>query len=117
MAARLYLDEDIAAQVAARLQASGYNVLTTIDAEMRAKTDGQQLEFATSQGRILLTHNRKDFISLSHQWAAERREHCGIVFLPIKPPTTLLVWVKELFELYPNDGDLHNCTVGLPVTR
>ena len=39
------------------------------------KTDREQLEFATAQGRCLLTHNRVDVERLHLQYIEEDRQH------------------------------------------
>ncbi|MEH2206770.1 MAG: DUF5615 family PIN-like protein [Nostoc sp.] len=39
------------------------------------KTDREQLEFATSVGRCILTHNRVDFERLHLQYINENKEH------------------------------------------
>ncbi len=45
---------------------------------MRA-SDEEQLTYATSRGMTLMTRNEKHFIPMSKQWAAEGREHAGII--------------------------------------
>ena len=42
-------------------------------------SDAEQLEFATNQKRVLLTHNRVDFEELAKQYFEENRTHCGII--------------------------------------
>jgi len=56
----LYTDEDIANLVATLLRARGLDVLTTIEAEMTGYSDEEQLGYAASEERCLLTHNRVD---------------------------------------------------------
>jgi hypothetical protein len=44
--------------------------------------DDEQLEFAISQGRAILTHNMGDFERLHKKYQSERRTHFGIVVAP-----------------------------------
>ncbi len=37
------------------------------------------LEFATLEGRVVITHNRTDFESLAVAWWGLKKEHAGIV--------------------------------------
>ncbi len=43
------------------LKLRGYDVLTTREADKRGLTDIAQLEYASSEERILITHNIADF--------------------------------------------------------
>ena len=56
----LYLDEDVHVLVADLLQARGFGVITARDAGQIQATDAEQLAYAISQGRTLVTHNRTD---------------------------------------------------------
>jgi predicted nuclease of predicted toxin-antitoxin system len=63
--AALYTDEDMSALVATLLRSRGLDITTVPEQATLGKTDREQLEFATAQGRCLLTHNRVDFERLS----------------------------------------------------
>lgn len=76
---RLYLDGHIKIQLAADLRLRGYDVLTTQDAAKETASDEEQLLFATSQNRALVTFNVRDFAILHQQWTAAGRHHAGIV--------------------------------------
>ena len=56
----LYLDEDVNVLVAHLLQARGFDVITARDAGQLHATDAEQLAYAVSQARTLVTHNRTD---------------------------------------------------------
>lgn len=75
--ASLYADEDFPYPVVERLRQLGHDVLTTFAAGRanRAITDEDQLAFATSLGRAILTRNRRHFIPL--HWRSA--DHAGIV--------------------------------------
>ncbi len=57
--ARLYLDEDVDARLAEALQQRGYDIETTVIAGLLEVSDEQQLAYAVSQRRALVTHNIK----------------------------------------------------------
>ena len=55
-------------------------MLLQFDEENRREvSDEKQLEYATSLGRALLTHNRQHFAPLHERWLSEGREHAGII--------------------------------------
>ncbi|WP_292707328.1 DUF5615 family PIN-like protein [Nostoc sp. NMS2] len=80
--AALYSDEDMSALVARLLRSRGLDITTVPEQATLGKTDREQLEFATSVGRCLLTHNRVDFERLHLQYIEENKEHFGIIVVP-----------------------------------
>lgn len=73
----LYADENFPLPVVAALRTLGFDVLTSHEAGNAGKAvpDEAVLEYATSQGRAVLTINRKHFLKL-HQASPS---HAGIV--------------------------------------
>jgi hypothetical protein len=82
--AALYTDEDMSAFVATLLRSRGLDVTTVPEQATLGKTDNEQLEFATSIGRCIITHNRVDFERLHLRYIADDRRHCGIIVVPQK---------------------------------
>lgn len=82
--ASLYTDEDMSALVATLLRSRGLDVTTVPEQATLGKTDSEQLEFAASVERCLLTHNRVDFERLHLQYMEENKQHCGIIIVPQK---------------------------------
>jgi predicted nuclease of predicted toxin-antitoxin system len=80
--ASLYTDEDIAKLVATLLIARGLDVLTTIDAGMTGYSDTEQLAYAVSENRCLLTHNRVDYERLHLSYLKSGKQHSGIIVTP-----------------------------------
>jgi hypothetical protein len=74
---RLYSNENFPLPVVQELRRLGHDVLTSVEAGNAgiAIPDDQVLAFATSQGRAVLTLNRKHFIRLHR----ESPKHGGIV--------------------------------------
>jgi hypothetical protein len=75
--AKLYADENFDYPVVADLRALGHDVRTTQQAgqAQRRIPDPAVLAFAVSQGRAVLTFNRRHFVRL-HKLGSP---HCGII--------------------------------------
>jgi hypothetical protein len=75
--ARLYADEDVPRPLVEHLRALGHDVLTALEAGQanRSVKDPNVLAYATSLGRAVLTHNRKDYKRLH----VTTPGHAGIV--------------------------------------
>lgn len=79
---KYYLDEDISPKVAELLRRKGIDAVSVHEIEMNQRSDLEQLEKATSEGRCLVTRNRNDFIKLTVQFFNEYRAHFGILVIP-----------------------------------
>ncbi|HEY1390502.1 MAG TPA: DUF5615 family PIN-like protein [Ktedonobacterales bacterium] len=75
----LYIDEDVDVLVADLLRARGFDALTTRDVRRLHATDEEQLAFAASEQRALLTHNRADFEALHQAYMDSGLHHTGIL--------------------------------------
>lgn len=82
---RLYLDEDVSVFVAQLLHPHGFDVLTTREAQNLGASDAAQLNFATTQQRTILTHNRGDFERLHEATLREQSHHAGILIANRRP--------------------------------
>lgn len=82
--ARFYSNENIALQVVVELRRLGHDVLTSLDAGRAnfAVPDSAVLAFATAEGRLVLTRNRRHFLQL-HRSRSE--SHAGIVLCTFDP--------------------------------
>ncbi|MHB8578061.1 MAG: DUF5615 family PIN-like protein [Dehalococcoidia bacterium] len=84
----VYFDHNVSRHLAAPLIAAGLAVLTARDAGRDYADDDEHLLFATSERRVLISHNARDFTLLHgawHRWSRAwgvREEHAGIVLLP-----------------------------------
>lgn len=101
--ARFYLDQHIDAEVAVRLRADGHDVLTSLQATMDRASDEEQLAYASVDNRILLTHNIRDFLPLSQEWARQGRIHAGLIYSSFQPPALICQRLVKLLDLY-SDG-------------
>lgn len=72
---KFYFDEHIPQSVAAGLLRRGIDVLTVQTTRRTGLTDDEQLDFATRQGRVMVTMD-SDFLIL----AAQNVPHAGIAY-------------------------------------
>lgn len=86
---RLYLDEDVNVLVANLLNARGFDVLTVRDAGKLQASDKEQLAYAVSQQRALVTHNRSDFEQLVQTYFATGQKHYGVILAIRRPPQAI----------------------------
>jgi predicted nuclease of predicted toxin-antitoxin system len=80
--ASIYIDEDVTSRLAPALRQRGFEAIAAHEAGLKADDDELHLTYAAEHRMILLTSNRDDFIRLAHKWAAENRQHHGIVIAP-----------------------------------
>jgi predicted nuclease of predicted toxin-antitoxin system len=75
--AKFYSDENFPYASVESLRKLGHDVLTIFEAGKAGQRipDNEVLDYATREGRIVLTFNRKDFIKLHQQ----NPEHAGII--------------------------------------
>ena len=95
----LYLDEDVSVLVAELIRSHGFDALTTLEADQLGNSDEQQLAFAVSRSRTLLTHNRVDFEALARHYFATERTHYGIIVAVRRTPYEI---VRRLLTIMNN---------------
>ncbi len=80
---RLLLDAHLSGRVVGRhLREQGHDVLALDEHRgLEGLDDPNVLELAAQEGRILLTHNVRDFPDILREWADEGREHAGCIIL------------------------------------
>jgi hypothetical protein len=78
----MYLDDDSErVALVAALRRAGIDVVRSTDAGMRGSDDAAHLEFATAQGRVLYSANRRDFAALHARLLANGRTHAGMILV------------------------------------
>jgi len=82
----LYLDEDVSIVIADLVRARGFAALTTREAGRLDRSDQEQLDYAVSEQKVLLTHNRYDFEKLAQEYFAAGKQHCGIIIAVRRSP-------------------------------
>ncbi len=79
MRPRLYLDEDVAPELARMLRDRGYDAVSAHEIGTLGLADADHLERATREGRVLFTYNFHDFLPISQEWFRAGRSHAGII--------------------------------------
>lgn len=82
----LYLDEDVDVLVAELLRSYGFDASSAQERNQLRWSDQEQLAYAASQKRALLTHNRVHFESLAQEYYASGKIHAGIILAVRRPP-------------------------------
>jgi len=107
-AIKLYLDEDIDLLLANVLRDRGYDVLTTHEAKMHKSDDHEQIDFATSQGRAILTHNVRDFHRIAKEYGKINKSHSGIILSSQLPFKELLKRILHLLHKHSAEDILNH---------
>ena len=80
---RLLLDAHVSGpNVGRRLEQNGHDV-RALDQEpaLEGLDDDEVLALATTEQRILVTHNVADFPRILREWAAAQRPHAGVILV------------------------------------
>jgi predicted nuclease of predicted toxin-antitoxin system len=85
------------------LRRYGHDVLTVREVGRRGRRDEEQLKYAASAGRALLSHNIADFARLHERWGAQGREHWGILLTEEVDFRNLLRRMLQALDRYSAD--------------
>ncbi|WP_370328384.1 DUF5615 family PIN-like protein [Euzebya sp.] len=77
---RLCLDHHFPVMLATRLVEDGFDVVTAHQRGWHTLHDEALLDHCTSEGRVLMTNNVRDFVVIAQGWAAGGRSHAGLIF-------------------------------------
>jgi len=86
----LLLDEDVRPTLGEILRRRGYDAIHVLEVDRAGKSDPEQLAYAASQQRAILTHNIRHFRLLNQRYHEEGREHFGILLSAQVPLKDLL---------------------------
>lgn len=84
----IYTDELVDPALAVHLRNRGYDAVSCHERghNNRRISDRDQLAYAASDGRAILTNNVRDFIPLDVRWKRQGRSHAGVVVYAGVPP-------------------------------
>lgn len=88
------MDRDLVAALRAR----GVDVITAADVGMLGYSDPEQLEYSTSQGRVLDSFNRGYFYYLHTNYLTEGRKHGGII-LALQQRYSIGTHLRQILDL------------------
>ena len=83
----LLLDEDVRVVLAEILRQRGYDAIHVLEVARAGKSDPEQLAYAANEGRVILTHNIRDYRVLDRKYQDLGKEHAGIILsnqLPLR---------------------------------
>jgi hypothetical protein len=95
---RFYTDEDVYRAVATQLQARGGDAVSAVESGQMGRSDQEQIEYATREGRVLVTFNVGDFARLHHEWLAADKEHAGLAVSAQRPIGQVLRRLEHLAQ-------------------
>ncbi len=83
---KYYLDEDINPKIAGILGKNGIDAVSAKEAGMLQASDLEQMTYASSAKRCMVTRNRNDYIRLTVQFFNEHKPHYGLLIIPHSYP-------------------------------
>ena len=105
---KFYFDEDSCQhRLIGALRSHGIDVLSSLEAGMNARDDESHLIFATTQGRVLVSANVRDFASLHYDRVEQCGSHCGILIVPQQRYSTGEI-VRRILRVASSGFDLTN---------
>ncbi len=113
---RLLLDANLSPRrVASPLRETGHDVLALAeDAAYEALADLHVLELATSEGRVLITRNSRDFAPIAREWAEAQRTHTGLILiwtLDHSQFTEIIAGIEYQLDRWPSQEQWRDLTV------
>ena len=110
MTLRVYLDEDVDPLLADVLRSEGFDAISAKEAGRTHQRipDEEQLAYAASVGRAIVSHNIKDYSPLAVIWAESGRNHFGIILSRQRPLGELVHRFHAFVTRYP-DGMENVC--------
>jgi len=103
----LYLDEDVDVLIAQLMRARGFVVVTTQESGQLRNNDAEQLAYAISQHKTLLTHNRVDFEALAQTYFVASQSHDGIIVAVRRPPRDIARRLLQILNAVTAE-EMHN---------
>jgi hypothetical protein len=89
------------------LRTRGVDAHNVYDLRQQGWSDAALLQSSAADGRVVVTHNIRDFVALHRTYLAQGRSHAGIVVTPVRTIGTLLSRLLTLHETTSAD-DMRN---------
>lgn len=84
--------------MAPQLRTRGIDAQNVYDLRQQGWSDAALLQSSAADGRVVITHNIRDFVVLHRTYLAQGRSHAGIVVTPVRTIGTLLTRLMTLHE-------------------
>lgn len=85
LSAIVYLDHNVDPSLAINLRSRGFDTIVAQEMGMDKASDEEHLRYAARAGRVLITHDLRDFARLAEAWYQRGTSHAGIVLVG-QPP-------------------------------
>jgi predicted nuclease of predicted toxin-antitoxin system len=85
---RFFLDEDLSDEVARIARNLGIDVWSVHEVGRRRLGDDEQFDYAASNGMVMVTRNRDDYLILNAQHYEMGKLNCGLLIVPHSLPDT-----------------------------
>ncbi len=95
-----YLDEDLSDEVAIRLRQKGLDCTCSHEEGRNHRSDREQLSWAASQGRAMVTRNRDDFVAETLKAFENLEPHAGVLVVPYTMPNNQFSRIANALEAY-----------------
>ena len=105
---RFLVDEDLSTDVARIGRALGLDIISVHEVGRGGLSDPEQLEYAATEGRCMVTRNRNDFIRWTDEFAGAGRPHAGVVIVPrslLAARSDRIAHALQAFSVRHGDGD------------
>lgn len=87
------------------LRSHGYDCEAVSELNRKGLPDEQQLEFAASQERLTITHNREDFSEIASDWNKVQKSHGGLILVfRRKSESEVVGALLRILSNYDQDG-------------
>jgi hypothetical protein len=111
----LYMDVPIDFAITTQLRRRGADVMTATEDGRAHLPDDQLLDWASSLGRILVTHDVR-FLAMAGDWIRTGRPFVGLVYgHPLHVPIGRMIADLELIALVSEPGEWQNRVERLPL--
>ncbi len=94
----LYFDEDVSAGIVDNLRTRGFDVLSSRDADTLGKSDDEQMLYAVSLRRTIVTHNRSDFEIQHGRFLEKGLKHYGVIIAKRRKDAEVVVRLLALLD-------------------
>jgi hypothetical protein len=94
----LYFDEDVSAGVVSNLRTRGFEVLSARDTDTLGKSDEEQMLYAASLYRSIVTHNRVDFENQHRKFLESGLKHYGVIIAKRRKDAEVVTKLLSLLD-------------------